>query len=357
MRIKKILLWTTVLILLFTISIFNNIKNINATSNASQKKTINAGMIFNRYNDTFLAEIRKHLKDIENENTDKIKFTFYDGKEDSNLVNKLVDDLIKTNIDLLILSMPDTKGDLINEIVYKAKQKSIPIILFNAKPSNLDTIKNYKKSILIKSDTEQSGVLEGKMLVDQWNNDKKSLDKNRDNILQYVILQGNPNSSQTPVRTNAVLKTIKDAGIQTEELASVVCYWNEDCGKTAMEPLFLRYGPGIEAIISNNDAMAIGAIKTLQKYGYNTGNKLKNISVVGIDAVPEAQELIKKDLMLGTVIQNPQTLAEAVYTVGLNLVNGKDPTADTNYKFDDSGVTILIPHEIYTINPAIKNPS
>ena len=55
----------------------------------------------------------------------------------------------------------------------------------------------------------------------------------------------------------------------------------------------------IEVIIANNDSMAIGAIQALQEYGYNKGDKTKIIPVVGVDAIPEAQDLIKKGIMTG----------------------------------------------------------
>ncbi len=46
----------------------------------------------------------------------------------------------------------------------------------------------------------------------------------------------------------------------------------------------LIYGNRIEAIISNNDEMAIGAaIEALQKYGYNTGNKSTSIALLGLE--------------------------------------------------------------------------
>jgi len=94
--------------------------------------------------------------------------------------------------------------------------------------------------------------------------------------------------------------------------------------------------------------MAIGAIETLQKYGYNMGDKSKYIPVYGIDGIPEAQNLIEKGSMAGTVIQDPNALAEALYTVGMNLVSGNNPLEGTNYKFDKTGVTILIPYQEYT---------
>ena len=103
----------------------------------------------------------------------------------------------------------------------------------------------------------------------------------------------------------------------------------------------------IEAIIANSDPMAIGAIEALQKYGYNNGDKAKTIPVVGIDGIPEARDLIKKGFMTGTVVQDPSAMAQALYTVGMNLVDNKDPLEGTDYKFDETGVTIKLPYYQY----------
>ena len=92
--------------------------------------------------------------------------------------------------------------------------------------------------------------------------------------------------------------------------------------------------------------MALGAIQALQAHGYNTGDKDKTIAVVGVEGLPETQELIKKGMMLGTIFQDPKALAEALYTVGMNLVKNQNPLEGTPYKFDDTGVSIRIPNQI-----------
>ena len=88
-------------------------------------------------------------------------------------------------------------------------------------------------------------------------------------------------------------------------------------------------------------------LKHLQKYGYNKGDNSKYIPVVGVDAIPEAKELIKQGIMTGTVIQDLRAHANAIYTVGMNLVSGKYPLNGTNYKFDETGITIKIPYYEY----------
>ena len=168
-------------------------------------------------------------------------------------------------------------------------------------------------------------------------------------IIYYNIscLKGPENITVTLARSLYSISTINDSGIKTQEILSKSCYWDEKCAEDSMELLFLRYNGKIEAIISNNDAMAIGAIKALQKYGYNKGDKSKYIPVFGIDGIPEAIDLINKGFMTGTVFQDPNETAEALYTVGLNLAHNRNPLENTNYKFDETGVTIQMPYHEY----------
>lgn len=205
----------------------------------------------------------------------------------------------------------------------------------------------YGKFIVVGADFEQSGTMEGNILANEWKASQGAMDKNKDNILQYVMLKGRIGSPLTYFRTKYSISALNDAGIKTEELAEINCEWLEDCAKSSIESIFLKYGDKIEAIISNNDAMAIGAVKALQKYGYNNGNKEKIIPVVGIDGMLEAKEFIQKGYMLGTAVVEPCDLAEALYNIGMNLAAGRSPVKNTNYKLDETGYTVHLVYKEY----------
>ena len=89
------------------------------------------------------------------------------------------------------------------------------------------------------------------------------------------MLQASSNNSVAIARTKNSILAINNAGIKTQELALVNANFNKELAKEAIKSLFLRYGGNIEAIISNNDSMAIGAVEALQTYGYNKGDKSK----------------------------------------------------------------------------------
>ena len=70
----------------------------------------------------------------------------------------------------------------------------------------------------IGTDTKQAGIVQGRIFVEQWNINKENIDKNTDNILQYILLKGEADNPVADERTKYSLSTINNAGIKTEEL-------------------------------------------------------------------------------------------------------------------------------------------
>jgi len=342
--LKKILLFILIIIIITSTLIGSYQNNMYVTT----RKPVKVGVFLYDFNDPYLSLLKQNLEDIQKENENKVEFTFFDGKANQTIQNESIDKVLKGDVDLLIVSLVDPKTDALQDIINKIIQRNIPLILYSdPTPTMTNFIKSYSRALIVATDAEQSGILQGKILVAAWNTDKKTIDKNGDNIMQYVMLHGETDSPIAIARTKYSVLTINDAGIKTEKLALKFCDWNQECAKNAIKSLLLNYSNKIEVIIANNDAMAIGAIEALQEYGYNKGDKAKTIPVVGIDAIPTAQNLIKKGFMTGTVVQDPRVAAEALYTVGMNLVSGKNALEGTNYNFDNTGIAIHLPYNEY----------
>jgi len=322
-------------------------KNTTSTSlRVVEGKPVKVGVLLHRFDDAYISLVRQSLEEIQRENEGKVEFTFFDGKEDQSIQNESLDTLLeKKDIDLLLLNLVDTEST--KAAINRIKEYNIPVILFNREPVDIEAVKSYKNAYFVGTNAEEAGVLQGNVLIDAWNTNKGVIDKNKDNIMQYIMLEGPRNNIEAIARTKYSILTINDAGIKTQELASKVANWEQSEAEDVTRVLLLTYGDKIEAIIANNDSMAIGAITALQAYGYNKGDKTKTIPVVGVDAIPAAQDLIRKGFMTGTVIQDAPAMAKALYTVGMNLVYGKNPLEGTQYKFDQTGVSIRIPYQQY----------
>jgi len=345
--LRKIFILIMVPVMITTPLIGSVQKNESISSNVVPGQIVKVGVIVSTFDNVYISLVSKSLEKIQKENSGKVAFTFFDGKRDPVIHNQLIDTALQKDFDLFLVNFVDTSTATVSPVIDKVKQKNVPLILFNIAPFLTESIKSYNKALIIATDVEQSGILEGKLLVDQWNTNKLTLDKNKDNILQYVMLSGNRTDTLSIARTNYSVSAIKDAGIKTEELALLVTTGTQESAKNAIESLFSNQGNKIEAIIANDDTMAIGAIEALQHYGYNKGDKALTISVVGINGIPEAEDLIKKGFMTGTVVQDAPAMAEALYTVGMNLVDGKYALQGTDYKFDETGVIIKMPYHPY----------
>lgn len=346
MNVLKKLKLFIIIVLLLSNTISYNAYALQIATNQPQLKV---AVFINNFEDLFLYEVKKNLEDIQIENPGKVQFTFFDAKENQSIQNESIENALNEDFNLFVIRPVSKNLSDIEGTFNKIQQKNIPlIILYEKTPSIVNLLRPYRnRSIIINTDLAQSGTLEGKILANAWNSNKGVLDKNKDNIMQYVLIKGPSDSNITALRNKYSIQAINESGIKTQEISSVTCDFLEECARTSVESLFLNYSNKIEAIIANSDSMAIGAVKGLQKYGYNKGDPSKYIPVVGVDALPEAQELIAKGFMTGTVKQDPREHANAIYSIGMNLVSGAPPLSGTNYKFDETGVAIELPYSEY----------
>lgn len=321
------------------------LKEYRSTRQLQTLYPIRAAVLLYRFDDEFIAEVRKSLENIQAQNQGKVQFTFYDGMGNQAIQNQTLVGVLNEGTDLFLVNLVDIEEA--QNVIDRIKQYNIPVILFNREPRTADPMKSYSKSCYIGTDARQAGVLQGRILVEEWNNNRINTDTNHDDILQYIMLTGNSDNIEAIGRTKYSVLAIKSAGINTEELALRVCNWDRELARKATESLYFRFGNRIEAIIANNDAMAIGAIELLQSVGYNTGDPSRTIAVVGVDALDEAQDLIAKGYMTGTVLQDNYAMAESLYLVGMNFVFGRSPLEGTNYTFDETGVAIRLPYREY----------
>ncbi|WP_154826617.1 galactose ABC transporter substrate-binding protein [Clostridium butyricum] len=333
------------------ISIFMNFISmymVSGKSTINPNKIINVSVLLYKGDDKYINKVKMNLEKIQEKNKDKINYKFYDGEEKQSIQNSQLEQILKEGTDLILLNIVDI--DSAELVINRIKMSNIPVILFNREPISLESIKSYGKALFIGADGAEAGRIQGKIINEAWKY-KEKFDKNNDDVFQYIFIKGEKDNIETQLRSKYVIMSLNEYDINTLEVASEYCNWDKDYAKLVVKSLFLRYGNVIEGIICNNDEMAQGSIEALHEFGYNMGNlNNNNVIVVGIDGLDEALELIKKKEMTGTVVQNIDEMAKALYLVGNNLVQGKDPLYNTKYKFDSSGVAIRIPYSGYVVS-------
>jgi inositol transport system substrate-binding protein len=93
--------------------------------------------------------------------------------------------------------------------------------------------------------------------------------------------------------------------------------WSRTQGMNLMEN-WLQSGEQIDAVVANNDEMAIGALLAIEAAG-----KLDEIIVAGIDATPDALELMQVGKLDVTVFQDAIGQATKSVQLAVKAANGE----------------------------------
>lgn len=297
----------------------------NASSKVGYKTDLpKVGAAIYKYDDEFMSYI---LNSMEDESYGKVALNVNDSQNDQNIQLRQVDEMISNGVRAIAINLVDPKAAQI--VINKAKAWDLPVIFFNKEPES-SVLNSYNKAWFVGTDSREAGILQGKMIVDLWNQNKSKWDKNHDGKLSYVLLKGEPGHPDAEARSKYALDEIKKAGILVEKLDEATAMWDAAKAKDKMDTWISKFNNKIEFVISNNDVMALGAIDSLEKAGYLSGNKF--IPVVGIDAIPAAIKKIKEGKMVGTVLNDANSQGKAIIDLVTNVAKGKNIFSGTSWR-------------------------
>ncbi|MEI0557688.1 galactose ABC transporter substrate-binding protein [Brachyspira intermedia] len=322
-------------------SILLFISLVSCGNSSKSNNEIEVGITIYRYDDAFISFMRRNIETMLN---GKAKFIMNDSENDQVKQNDQVDAAIQREVDALAINLVDPASA--SFMINKIKPTGIPVIFFNKEPSKEDMML-YDKAWYVGTLSEESGNIQGDIVVKAWQ-ENPAWDKNGDGKIQYVLLKGEAGHPDAEARTERIKSVLTNNGITIEQLDEQTANWDILQAQTATDSWIEKYGNSIEFIFSNNDAMALGALKSIQKQGYNIGDSNKFIPIVGVDAIPEIIEEIKKGTVVGTVLQSPKDQAKAVVDMVMNVANKQDVLTGTEYNLDDVKA-VRVPYRAITL--------
>jgi len=285
------------------------------------------GVAIYKFDDTFMTGVRNAMTAAA---SGKAELDIVDSQNAQPTQNEKIDLFISKKYKGMIVNPVDRTAAGV--IIDKAKKADIPVVFLNREPLAEDMNK-WDKVYYVGAKAEESGTISGQLLVDYWKANPGA-DKNGDGKLQYVMLQGEPGHQDAELRTKFSVQAIQDAGIDVEALAVDTAMWDRVKGQEKMQAFLAQFGDKVEAVLANNDDMALGAIEALKAAGYFTGDKF--IPVIGVDATAPAIQALQDGTLLGTVLNDAKNQGAAAVAIANSLAKGETPTKEnTGYDISD----------------------
>ncbi|WP_025692662.1 galactose ABC transporter substrate-binding protein [Paenibacillus zanthoxyli] len=298
----------------------------SSANSGDSAKTPKVGVAIYKFDDTFMTGVRNA---IEESAKGIAEVDIVDSQNSQPTQNDKVDLFLTKKYNGMLINPVDRTAAGV--IIDKAKAANTPVVFLNREPLPED-MKKWDKVYYVGAKAEESGTLEGQLIVDYWKAHPEA-DKNKDGVLQYVMLKGEPGHQDAELRTKYSIQAIEEAGIKVEKLAEDTAMWDRVKGQEKMAAFLGSHGDKIEAVLANNDDMALGAIEALKAAGYFSGGKF--MPVVGVDATAPAVQALEEGTMLGTVLNDAKSQGKAAITLAALLAGGETPTKD-NVGFDIS---------------------
>ena len=231
-----------------------------------------------------------------------------DGQGKAEVQISQVENFIAQHVDAILLIPFDKEGCV--PAVQKAVAAKIPLVVFNAQVANVDLANTY-----VGSDDIEAGRIEMQYIAD--------LLKGKGNI---AIIHGPNGHSAEVQRTEGnkeILKKYPDIKVLFEQTAN----WDRAQALSLTEN-WLQTGRPLNAVVAQNDEMALGAYKAIEAAG-----KAKEIPVIGIDAIADALKSVKDGKMAATVFQDAHGQGATAVEMAVKILKGEDVPKLVNIPF------------------------
>jgi inositol transport system substrate-binding protein len=271
------------------------------------------GVSMDKFDDNFLTVLRNGMTDYA-KTLPGVTLQVEDAKNDVSKQLSEVQNFIANGVDAIIVNPVDTSATA--AITKAAADAGIPLVYVNRLPDDIESF--GPKAAFVGSDEKESGTLETKELC-----------KLLGGKGAVLVIEGELSNQAAVQRTqdvHDVLKTPGCSGIKI--IAEQTANWDRTQAQNLMTN-WLSKGMQFDAVISNNDEMAVGALQAMKAAGIDT----KKTIIGGVDATQDALASMKSGDLKVTVFQDAAGQGKGAVDSALALAAGKTVAKTVNVPF------------------------
>ncbi len=227
-----------------------------------------------------------------------VDYVSYDGNNDAAAQLEQVETMIADGVDAIILNPQD--ADACAACVDVALEAGVPVIGVNTMV-NHDGLTAYVGSQDVGAGEEIMQFMIDHMGKEEFN---------------IVVLEGPMGQSAQLQRwegINNVLEKYPDIKILAYDTAN----WSRSEAMTLMETWITTYGTDIDAVVAENDEMALGARQAIEAEGLD-------IPCIGIDGITDAVAAVQNGGMIASDFQDAEGQIQGAIEAAIAVLNGEE---------------------------------
>lgn len=264
--------------------------------NESQK-TYRIAYIARAQSDSFAAWLANAVKDEIAQNYKDVTVDIFDGESKNEVIASHIENAVVQKYDCILLQPYDSEAQVAPAM--EAMDAGIQLVTVN------NRINDNDRAAAIDADPVEQAAKNAELALKQVPQNGK--------VVVLMGPAGNMHSDQRRVGwQQAFFDKRPDVKILDEQIAN----WNKDEAMRFMEDWIQTYGE-IDAIISMNDNMCVGALEAAKAAGMN------DILSYGVDGTAEACLAIEAGEMTSTTLQSAYTLAQEAVKLAYSLMTGQ----------------------------------
>ncbi|MEQ5872721.1 sugar ABC transporter substrate-binding protein [Sagittula sp. NFXS13] len=276
-------------------------------STSAMAETIGVSMAL--FDDNFLTVLRNGMIE-QAEGMDDVDVQVEDAQNDVARQLDQINNFIASGVDAIIVNPVDTSAT--QAMSNAAAGAGVPLVYVNRMPVNVDTLPDSQA--FVASDERESGTLQTVEICDLL------AAQGKDPARIYVMM-GELSNQAAVVRTQDIDDVIANdqCAVEIQEIDRQTANWSRDEAQDLMTN-WLSTGEPFDALIANNDEMAIGALQAMK----TSGIVMDDVIVGGIDATQDALLAMAAGELDVTVFQDAAGQGAGALDAALKLANGED---------------------------------